>query len=89
MHKNTVYNWVKNVYSLCIDYGDRCVRVFTPLLASRGTYSEMGVKPQVFTHFLASFTPYSYTGFFRQSPLLISHLFTLSTPPITIKTKEK
>lgn len=81
-----VYNWVKNVYSLCVEGGKQCVLLLTPpTLQTTKTYNYR-VQPQVFTHFLGSFTPASFTAFFRHFNLLNVRLYTLSTVPITTKT---
>jgi len=81
-----VYNWVKNVYSLCVESGKQCVLLFTsPSLHSVQT-PDYRVKPSLFTHFLASFTPSSYTAIFSNFNLLYTRLYTLSTVPIITKT---
>lgn len=81
-----VYNWVKNVYSLCILGGNKGVYTFTTpsLIVNNSQY--LGVKPHFYTQVLASFTPTLYTRFSAFLPLLKVQLFTLSTPPIITKT---
>lgn len=81
-----VYNWVKNVYSLCIHHRDNRVNLYTALYPTIVIPQGMGVKLPLFTQVLASFTPQLYTRFFEILPLLIVQLFTLSTPPIISKT---
>lgn len=81
-----VYNWVKNVYSLCVQRGYKGVYSFTPLPLFLPQTLHTRVKPLIYTHFLASFTPVSYTVFFSKLPLLTYHLFTLSTLPTITKT---
>ena len=84
-----VYNWVKNVYSLCVENGDNRGLLFTPLYMSTLQTTYMRVKPQTSPHFFASFTPQYYTAFFSLLPLLFSQLYPLSTVPTITKTNEK
>lgn len=81
-----VHNWVKNVYSLCVNRGVACDFLYTPSHPTSPKASEMSVKPQTFTHFPTSFTPPLPTAFFTQFNLLITYLYTLSTAPIITKT---
>ena len=84
-----VYNWVKNVYSVCVSRGVNSGFLYT---ASPLTYTNtrsMSVQPQTFTHFVTSFAPALPTAFFAQFNLLNTHLYTLSTGPTITKTKEK
>ncbi len=84
-----VYNWVKNVYSLCIEGGVTCVSKFTGSRNSYTTHYTYRVQPTSYTHLSKFFTPALYTAFFRNFNLLNIHLYTLSTAPINTKTKEK
>lgn len=84
-----VYNWVKNVYSLCVSRGVSGDSLYTPFAMQTPYAQQIGVQPLTFTHFVASFAPVSYTAFFTQFNLLITHLCTLSTAPTITKTKEK
>ena len=84
-----VYNWVKNVYSLCVNRGATCDFTYTTPTLTHLTGATMGAQTQTFTHFSTSFTPSLYTAFFSNFNLLMSHLYTLSTAPIITKTKEK
>lgn len=84
-----VHNWVKNVYSLCVNRGAPCDFVYTSSTLTPTSPIEIGVQPQTFTHFSTSFTPSLYTGFFAMFNLLMNHLYTLSTAPTITKTKEK
>ncbi len=81
-----VYNWLKNVYSLCISYSNGRVNTSTPAYPTQASYRSMGVQLPFYTQVLASFTPSLYTRFFENLPLLNVQLFTLSTPPIISKT---
>lgn len=84
-----VYNWVKNVYSLCVNRGVSGDSLYTLSYPPYANSPTMWVKPSIFTHFVASFTPTLYTAFFGKFNLLMTHLCTLSTAPTITKTKEK
>ena len=84
-----VYNWVKNVYSLCANSAVNGDFLYTSSTTKAPSTQSVRVQLSIFTHFLASFTPSSYTAFFTQFNLLPIHLYTLSTAPIITKTKEK
>ena len=92
MHKTTplpVYNWVKNVYSLCVNRGATCDFTYTTPTLTHLTGVTMGAQPQSFTHFSTSFTPSLYTAFFSNFNLLMNRLYTLSTAPIIKKMNKK
>ena len=80
--------WVKNVYSLWVKGGDMCGYIYTGIHSALHANTNMGVKPQSYTHLTTSFTPSLFTIFLRTFNLLIAHLCTLSTAPI-IKYKEE
>ncbi len=79
--------WVKNVYSLWVKGGDMCGYIYTGIHSALHANTNMGVKPQSYTHLTTSFTPSLFTAIFSTFNLLFTHLYTLSTAP-TIKTKE-
>lgn len=84
-----VYNWVNNVYSLCVELGVTWVRLYTTSYFQPTAHTTLRVKTPRFTHFIALFTQASYTAFFCNFNLLNTRLYTLSTVPINTKTKEK
>lgn len=84
-----VYNWVKNVYSLCVEYGYSRGLLYTVFYMQPPVQVFSSVQPSVSPHLLASFTPGSYTAFLLHIPLLYSHLYPLSTVPTITKTNEK
>jgi hypothetical protein len=84
-----VYNWVNNVYSLCVEPGVTWVRLYTTSHLQPITTTTKRAKPLLFTHFIGFFTQGSYTAFFSNFNLLNTRLYTLSTIPINTKTKEK
>ena len=86
---NAAKTWVKNVYSLCTQGVITSAQSYTPLGQLPHNSQVVRVQPQVIPLFLNSFTPYSYTAFFSQFNLLITHLYTVSTAPIIKKKKEK
>ncbi len=74
--------WVKNVYSLCADYGVKCVHIYTgSRLHTTKSYS-YSAQPQLYTQLTTIFTPQLYTAFLSQFNLLNNRLYTLSTAPI-------
>lgn len=81
-----VHNWVKNVYSLCVDRGVRGGFLYTALPMTAFKALQMSVKPQTYTLFPPSFTPALPTAFFSHFNPLITLLCTLSTGPIITKT---
>lgn len=81
-----VYNWVKNVYSLCTASGVTCAPIYTSSVNSPALTHQTSVQPNSFTQFVATFTQGSYTAFIHYFNLLNRHLYTLSTVPINTKT---
>jgi len=81
--------WVKNVHSLCVEGVVTSAYSYTGTLSSSEISSVIRAQPSLITSFLNSFTPYSYTAFFTQFNLLITHLYTVSTAPIIKKNKKK
>lgn len=80
--------WVKNVYSLCVDSVLKGVYSYTGTNFNYTNYVVGRVQTPLFTHSLDSFTPTLYTPTFTSLPLLITGLYTQSTPPTIIKKKK-
>jgi len=89
MRNSLVYNWVKNVYSMCANSRVSRAQVYTPLHTHLTTLPKVRVKPSFFTKYSHSFTPHLYTLFLPKSPLIDTHLYTVSTAPIITRTKKK
>lgn len=66
-----VQNWVKNVYSLCVEGMDTCGRIYTTIHIHRIRIPNIGVQLQSYTHLTTSFTLVFFTGFFRNLYLLL------------------
>lgn len=81
--------WVKNVYSLGKLQGITIGQLFTGGYTSLSTPSHIRVKPQLFNHFIDTFTPYLFTQYFKELNLLMGRLYTVSTAPTITKMKEK
>lgn len=81
--------WVKNVYSLCVDGVVTSAHSYTPLASHYQLTTNTSVQPALYTTFINSFTPPSYTAFLTNLPLINTYLYTLSTAPIIKKNKKK
>ena len=82
---STVYNWVKNVYSLCVERRVTGARSYTDVDASPTLPTKSSVQATSFTHSIPTFTPGVYTAFLTNFNQLITYFYTLSTPPINTK----
>ncbi len=80
-----VQNWVKNVYSMCVQGRVTRVRSYTAIHQVIQTAVQNSVQQPTFTHFMPSFTPALYTPMFSVFNPLIVHFYTVSTPPIITK----
>lgn len=81
--------WVKNVYSMGIVQGITIGKIFTATRTYIHKHINPRVKPQLFNHFIDTFTPYLFTRYFKEFHLLIERLYTVSTAPTITKMKEK
>ena len=86
---NTLFpTWVKNVYSLGMTQGIKSVSLPTYLYLLLTRPYVTANNSMVFPSFIRSFyTPFS-TIKYQILPPLNNQLYPLSTPPITIRTKE-
>ena len=82
---STVYNWVKNVYSLCAERRVTGARSYTGIGTSPALPIKSSVQATSFTHSIPTFTPGMYTAFLTNFNQLITYFYTLSTPPIITK----
>ena len=80
-----VYNWVKNVYSLCVERRVTGARSYTGIGTSPTLPIKSSVQAASFTHSIPTFTPGMYTAFLTNFNQLITYFYTLSTPPIITK----
>lgn len=89
MRNTLVYNWVKNVYSLCVEGRVNRAQIYTLPYTHFSALPTTRVKPSFFTKYSSGFTPHLYTLFLPKLPLIHSHLYTVSTAPIITRTKKK
>ena len=82
-------NWVKNVYSLCVEGVVKGVKSSTYTHLNLLPAYTGGVKPQVFANNLDSFTPNLYTANFTHLPDTNNQVSTLSTVATIKKNKKK
>jgi uncharacterized membrane-anchored protein YitT (DUF2179 family) len=81
--------WVKNVYNLGIT-GGTTSELFSPILspAPAASIQAVGIH-RVIPRVIPEFSPYLFTRFFINIPLLYTYLSPLSTTPIIKRTEEK
>ena len=80
-----VQNWVKNVYSMCVERRVTGARSYTGIGTSPTLPIKSSVQATSFTHSIPTFTPGMYTAFLTNFNQLITYFYTLSTPPIITK----